>query len=71
MAASVANAYARALADVVFDLRLDAAKTLQEAQSVAEWVAGSHELRAVWETPSIPAAQKRAVLDAIVAREAV
>ena len=69
MAASVANAYARALADVVFDLRLDAAKTLQEAQSVAEWVAGSQELRAVWETPSIPAAQKRAVLDAIVARE--
>jgi F-type H+-transporting ATPase subunit delta len=69
MAASVTNTYARALADVVFDLHLDAAKTLQEAQSVAEWVAGSKELRAVWETPSIPAGQKRAVLDAIAARE--
>jgi F-type H+-transporting ATPase subunit delta len=69
MAASVTNAYARALADVVFDLQLDAAKTLGEAQSVAGWVEASKELRAVWETPSIPAAQKRAVLDAIVARE--
>lgn len=69
MAASVTNTYARALADVVFDLHLDATKTLQEAQSVAEWVEGSNELRAVWEAPSIPAGQKRAVLDAIVARE--
>jgi F-type H+-transporting ATPase subunit delta len=69
MAASVTNTYARALADVVFDLRLDASKTLRDAQSVAEWVAGSAELRAVWEAPSIPAGQKRAVLDAIVARE--
>lgn len=69
MAVSVTHAYARALTDVVFDLKLDAAKTLQEAQSVALWVAGSEQLRAVWETPSIPAGEKRAVLDAIVARE--
>jgi|SRR5450432_853786 F-type H+-transporting ATPase subunit delta len=69
MAASVTNTYARALADVVFDLHLDVAKTLQEAQSIAEWIAGSEELRAVWQAPSIPAGQKRAVLDAIVARE--
>ncbi|MGA9041739.1 MAG: ATP synthase F1 subunit delta [Terriglobales bacterium] len=69
MAASVTNAYARALADVVFELHLDAAKTLQEAQSIMQWVAGSTDLRAVWETPSIPAGQKRAVLDAIAARE--
>jgi F-type H+-transporting ATPase subunit delta len=69
MAASVTHTYARALADVVFDLRLDAAKTLREAQSVAAWVAGSEDLRAVWQAPSIRAGQKRAVLDAIVARE--
>jgi F-type H+-transporting ATPase subunit delta len=68
MAASVTNAYARAFADAVFDLRLDPAKTLQEAQSVAELVASSKELREVWETPSIASAQKRAVLDAIVGR---
>jgi F-type H+-transporting ATPase subunit delta len=66
--ASVTNTYARAFADVVFDQRLDAGKTLQEAQSLVALVASSRELREVWETPSIPAERKRAVLDAIVAR---
>jgi F-type H+-transporting ATPase subunit delta len=66
--ASVTSTYARAFADVVFDQRLDAGKTLQEAQSLVALVASSRELREVWETPSIPAEQKRGVLDAIVAR---
>lgn len=66
--ASVTSTYARAFADVVFDQHLDPAKTLQEAQSVAQLAASSLELREVWEAPSIPAEQKRALLDAIVAR---
>jgi len=53
------------------DNRLDAVKTLQEAQSLAQLVASSKVLRDVWGTPSIPAAQKRAVLDAIVAKAGV
>jgi F-type H+-transporting ATPase subunit delta len=69
--ASVTSTYARAFADAVFSGRHDADKTLQEAQAVADLVAGSKELRAVWETPSIPAEQKRAVLDAIVARQGI
>ncbi len=69
--ASVTNTYARAFADAVFSGHHDPGKTLQEAQSVAELVAGSKELRAVWETPSITAEQKRAVLDAIVARQGI
>jgi F-type H+-transporting ATPase subunit delta len=69
--ASVTNTYARAFADVVFDGRLDADRTLREAQSLAELVASSKVLREVWETPSIAADQKRAVLDAIVAREGI
>ena len=69
--ASVTNTYARAFADVVFEGRLDANKTLAEAQSLAALVAGSKELREVWEAPSIKAVQKRAVLDAIVAREGI
>lgn len=69
--ASVTNTYARAFADVVFDGRLDADRTLREAQSLAELVASSKVLREVWETPSIAAEQKRAVLDAIVAREGI
>jgi len=69
--ASVTNTYARAFADAVFSGRHDPDKTLQEAQAIAELVAGSKELRAVWETPSITAEQKRAVLDAIVARQGI
>jgi F-type H+-transporting ATPase subunit delta len=67
--ASVTNTYARAFADAVFDMHLDPAKTLREAQAIAELVAESKELREVWKTPSITPEQKRAVLDAIVARE--
>lgn len=66
--ASVTSTYARAFADVVFAQQLDPEKTLQEAQSVAQLAAGSRELREVWEAPSIPAEQKRALLDAVVAR---
>lgn len=66
--ASVVNTYARAFADVATGDRLDAAKILAEAQQVSAMVEGSKELREVWETPSIPAEQKRAVLDAIAKR---
>jgi len=66
--ASVTITYARALADAVLDAHLDPAKTLAEAQAMAQLVSESKELREVWETPSIPAEQKRAVLDALVAR---
>jgi F-type H+-transporting ATPase subunit delta len=69
--ASVTSTYARALADVVFDQHLDPARTLQEAQLLAQLAAGSQQLREVWEAPSIPADQKRALLDAIVAREGI
>jgi|SRR5579859_811538 len=69
--ASVTNTYARAFADAVFSGKHDPDKALQEAQAVTELVAGSKELRAVWETPSITAEQKRAVLDAIVVRQGI
>ena len=69
--ASVTSTYARAFADAVFDGHHDPDKTLREAQAVAELVAGSKDLREVWETPSITAEQKRAVLDAIVARQGI
>jgi F-type H+-transporting ATPase subunit delta len=69
--ASVTHTYARALADVVFDRKLDPQRTLREVQSVSESVTSSKELKEVWETPSITAEQKRAVLDAIVSREGI
>jgi F-type H+-transporting ATPase subunit delta len=66
--ATVVNTYARAFADVVMDARLDAARTLSEAQQIASLVRDNKNLRDVWENPSIPAEQKRAVLDGIVQR---
>jgi len=69
--ASVMNTYARAFADVVFDQRIDPAKALSEVQAIAQLVAASKPLREVWQAPSIPAEQKRGLLDAIVARERI
>jgi len=69
--ASVVNIYARAFADAVMDKRLDPARTLAEAQQISALVQQNKSLREVWETPSIPAEQKRAVLDAIVKRAGI
>ena len=56
--ATVTNTYARAFADVVFSQHLDPDGILREAQSLVALVAESKDLRQVWETPSILAAQK-------------
>ena len=69
--ASVTNTYARAFADVVLERKLDATQVLQQTQSLAALVASSADLRQVWEAPSIPAEQKRKLLDAIVARASI
>src|SRR5579862_8678090 len=69
--ASVTNIYARAFADAVLNAKQDAARTLEEAQQLEELVASSRDLREFWETPAIPAEQKRAVLDSIVAAERI
>jgi F-type H+-transporting ATPase subunit delta len=66
---SVASTYARAFADVVFDAHLDPQGTLREVRSLADLTAGNEQLRGVWETPAIPADQKRGLLDAIAARQ--
>jgi F-type H+-transporting ATPase subunit delta len=68
---SVTSTYARAFADVVFDAHLDPQATLREVRSLADLTAGNDQLRAVWETPAIPAEQKRGLLDAIAARQKV
>ncbi|HZQ24629.1 MAG TPA: ATP synthase F1 subunit delta [Terriglobales bacterium] len=67
--AAVTSTYARAFADVVLHDKLDAGKAVQELRVIEATLAESVELRRVWENPSIPAEQKRGLLDAIVARE--
>jgi F-type H+-transporting ATPase subunit delta len=68
---ALTSRYARAFVDVVLSARLDADKTLQELHTIAATVQSSLELRRVWESPAIAAEQKRALLDAIVKREAI
>lgn len=64
--AAVNSRYARAFVDVVFDKKLDAVKTEDELRSFAAMVSETHALRTVWESPSVPADQKRKVLDHII-----
>ncbi len=66
--ASVNSRYARAFADVVQDMKLNANTVVQQVRSLVDVVNSSVELRRVWENPAIPAEQKRGLLDAIVAR---
>jgi F-type H+-transporting ATPase subunit delta len=69
--ATVTNTYARAFADVVMSMRLDAAATLAEAQQMAAMARENDNLREVWDAPSISAERKRAVLDSIVKRAGI
>ncbi len=71
MAAAVTSRYARAFADVVFDLKLAPADAVKQLYGIVAVVKSNEVLQRVWENPSIPGEQKRAVLDAIVAREGV
>jgi F-type H+-transporting ATPase subunit delta len=66
--AAVASRYARALVDVVIDEKIDPTIAIQQVNDMVAAVAGSDQLRMVWESPAIPSAQKRALLDAIVVR---
>src|SRR5215469_4735368 len=66
--ATVINTYARAFADVVMEQKLDAQRTLAEVKQIVALADENRMLREVWDNPSIPAEQKRGVLDAIVQR---
>ncbi len=68
---AVTSRYARAFVDVVVGDKLDAARTLQQLQTMVATNESSPELRKVWESPAIPAKQKRHLLDAIVQQEGI
>jgi F-type H+-transporting ATPase subunit delta len=69
--ATVINTYASAFADVVMDMHLDPSRTLDETRQIAVLVRDYKDLREVWDNPSIPVEQKRAVLDGIVQRTGI
>jgi F-type H+-transporting ATPase subunit delta len=66
--AVVSIRYARAFADVLLDHRLDATRAMNDVNEVVELLRSNDALRKVWENPSIPADQKRNLLDAIAKR---
>lgn len=61
----VTRRYARALADAVFNQKLDALKTAAALEEMEALLVSSQELRVVWQNPAVSPVQKRAVLDAI------
>ena len=69
--AAVSSRYARAFADVVMERKLDPAQVRRELRLLASTVEESLELRRVWAAPALPAAQKRAVLDALCRRDGI
>jgi F-type H+-transporting ATPase subunit delta len=69
--ASVASVYARAFADVVMDMHLNADRSIAELRTIASLLAESADLRRVWENPAIPTEQKRKVLDVIAQRDEI
>ena len=63
--AAITSRYARAMVDVVLEQKLDATTVVQQMHDMVTAVGGNHEIRMVWESPAIPIAQKRALLDAL------
>src|ERR1051326_9349906 len=70
-ATSVVRRYARAFADVVEEQKLDSERISTELESLLTMLGAAPDLKKVWETPSIPAAQKRALLDSVVSRTGI
>jgi F-type H+-transporting ATPase subunit delta len=68
---AVFSRYARALTDVVFDMKLDATRTVDEVYALSTVFQQNVELRSVWGSPAIPAEQKRSLLDSIVSKMGV
>ena len=63
--ASFVGIYARALADVVVDRKLDASRISAQLESVGAVLNQSAELRTVWDTPAVSNDQKLNLLDAL------
>jgi F-type H+-transporting ATPase subunit delta len=60
-----ASRYARALADVALEARLNPEEVLQQLEDFAATFEGSKELREVLLNPSFPTAKRVAILDAV------
>jgi len=66
--AAITNRYARAFADAVFDMKADPDAVVSELKGMLALMQESLPLQRIWENPSIPADQKRHLLDALASR---
>src|ERR1700760_1615147 len=57
--------YARAFADVVLEAKLDTASVEQQLHDFAATLAGSKDLQEILLNPSLPAARRVSILDAV------
>jgi F-type H+-transporting ATPase subunit delta len=69
--AAVSSRYARAMADVIADARLDPSRAVAQLRALVAAFQASNQLREVWESPAIPVDQKHKVLDALTVRVGV
>ena len=69
--AAVASRYARALVDVVLEQKIEPNSAIQQVNSIVQAIQESSDLRKIWESPGVPADQKRRLLDAIAAQVGV
>ncbi|MBI2683371.1 MAG: ATP synthase F1 subunit delta [Acidobacteriales bacterium] len=69
--AAVTARYARAFADAIFGLKLDAVQAQTDVARMAAIVASSPELRSLMDNPAVPIAQKLNLIDALVAQAGV
>jgi F-type H+-transporting ATPase subunit delta len=69
--AAIAGRYARALAEVVVDVKMDPKEAIAELGQLTALVHDNTELRNILQNPAVPQKQKLALLDAIVARSKV
>ncbi|HWC16885.1 MAG TPA: ATP synthase F1 subunit delta [Terriglobales bacterium] len=63
--ASFISIYARAMADVAVDRRLDPGQVSAELDSIVSAYSESAELRTIWDSPSVASHQKLKLLDAL------
>lgn len=66
--ASFVSVYARALADVVIERKLDANRVASDLDAVSAVLKESAELRTIFDNPSVTSEQKLKLLDALVGR---
>ncbi len=66
--AAITSRYARAFADAVFEMKADPKAVVSELNDMVALAKANVALQRIWANPSIPADQKRRLLDSLASR---